>query len=123
MNVARLSLMLLRLGAAIQLILGVAFWTGHLVTAIPAHMAIGMVYVVLLWVIAVYALVKKSNVGLALFAIVWGVVIVGLGMAQRTLLVGDLHWIIQVLHLVIALSAMPIAERLAADVSQLTSRV
>jgi hypothetical protein len=113
MNVARLSLMLMRLGAAIQLILGIGFWTGHWVAAIPLHRTIGIVYVVLLWVLALLALVKRANVGLALFAIVWGLVIAGLGFAQTTLLVGDLHWIIRVLHLVIAVSAMPIAERLA----------
>jgi len=113
MNVARVSLMLMRLGAAIQLILGIGFWTGHWTGAIPAHRTIGVIYVVLLWVLAVLALMKRANVGLALFAIVWGVVIAGLGMMQQTMLVGDLHWIIRVLHLVIALSAMPIAERLA----------
>ena len=113
MNVTRLCLMLMRLGAAIQLILGIGFWTGHWTAAVPLHRTIGVVYVVLLWVIAVLALVKKSNVGLAVFAIVWGVVIAGFGMAQTNLLVGDLHWIIRVLHLVIAISAMPIAERLA----------
>lgn len=113
MNVARISLMLMRVGAAIQLILGIGFWTGHWASAIPVHRTIGVVYVVLLWVIAVLALVKKSNVGLAIFAIVWGVVIAGFGMAQQTLLVGDLHWIIRVVHLVIAVSAMPVAERLA----------
>ena len=113
MNVARLSLMLMRLGAAIQLILGIGFWTGHWTGAIPAHRTIGVIYVLLLWVLAVLALIKRADIGLALFAIVWGVVIAGLGMMQQTLLVGDLHWIIRVLHLVIALSAMPIAERLS----------
>ena len=113
MNVARLCLMLMRLGAAIQLILGIGFWTGHWTSAIPIHRTIGVIYVVLLWVLALIALVKRTDVGLALFAIVWGVVIAGLGMAQRTMLVGDWHWIIRVLHLVLALSAMPIAERLA----------
>jgi len=113
MNVARLCLMLMRFGAAIQLILGIGFWTGHWITAIPIHRTIGVIYVLLLWVLAVLALLKRADVGLALFAIVWGVVIAGLGMMQQTLLVGDLHWIIRVLHLVIALSAMPIAERLS----------
>jgi len=113
MNVARLSLMLMRLGAAIQLILGIGFWTGHWINAIPVHRTIGVIYVLLLWVLAVLALLKRADVGLALFAIVWGVVIAGLGMTQQTILVGSLHWVIRVLHLVIALSAMPIAERLS----------
>jgi hypothetical protein len=113
MNVARLCLMLMRLGAAIQVVLGIGFWTGHWVGAIPVHQTIGMVYVALLWVIAVIALVKRMNVGLAVFGIVWGLVIAGFGMTQQTLLVGSLHWIIRLLHLVIALSALGIAERLA----------
>jgi hypothetical protein len=105
--------MLMRLGAAIQLTLGIGFWTGHWINAIPVHRTIGMIYVALLWILAMLALVKRANMGLALFAIVWGVVIVALGMTQQTILVGSLHWIVRVLHLVIALSAMPIAERLA----------
>jgi len=117
MNVARLSLMLMRLGAAVQLILGIGFWTGHWTNAIPAHRTIGVIYVLLLWVLAVLALLKRADVGLAIFAIVWGVVIAGLGMTQQTILVGSLHWVIRVLHLVIALSAMPIAERLSRSAS------
>ena len=53
----------------------------------------------------------RSRVGR--FAIVWGVVIAALGFSQQRLLVGDLHWIIRVLHLVVGMAAMPIAERLA----------
>lgn len=113
MKVARLSLMLMRIAAAIQLILGIGFWTGHWIKAIPVHQTIGTIYVLLLWVLAVLALVKRTRLGLAVFAIVWGVVIAGFGMMQQTILVGDLHWIIRVLHLIIALSAMPIAERLS----------
>ena len=35
------------------------------------------------------------------------------GMTQQAILPGDLHWIVRVMHLVIGLAAMPIAERLA----------
>jgi hypothetical protein len=52
-------------------------------------------------------------VGLAAFAIAWGLLVAGVGMTQQGLLPGDLHWIVRVMHLVIGLAAMPIAERLA----------
>ena len=113
MKGARLCLMLMRFAAAIQLVLGIGFWTGHWINAIPIHRTIGVIYVLLLCVLAILALLKRAEVGLAVFAIVWAVVIAGLGMAQPTILVGSLHWIIRVLHLIIALSAMPIAERLS----------
>lgn len=113
MNVTRLLLMLLRVGAAVQLVLGIGVWTGHWVQAIPVHQTIGMGFVLVFWVLAIIALVRRANIGLALFAIVWGVVIAGLGFAQRGILIGDFHWIVRVAHLVIAMSALPIAERLA----------
>jgi hypothetical protein len=70
-------------------------------------------FVLLLWDIALTALVRRVNPPLAAFAILWGVVIAGLGFSQQRLLVGDLHWVVRVLHLVVGLSAMPIAERLS----------
>jgi hypothetical protein len=35
-------------------------------------------------------------------------------MAQQAILIGDLHWIVRVVHLALGLATMPIAERLAA---------
>jgi len=40
--------------------------------------------------------------------------VLALGMTQQRILIGDLHWIIRVLHLVVGIAAMPIAERLVA---------
>jgi hypothetical protein len=105
--------MLLRVLVAVQLVVGIVLWTGHGYSMVGMHMAIGIVFVVLLWSIAIIALVKRQRVGLGLFALVWGVVIVGVGMTQQRILPGDLHWIVRVLHLVISLAAMPIAEKLA----------
>jgi hypothetical protein len=113
MDISRLALLLLRIAAGVQVVLGIGFWTGHWTQAIPVHRTIGMVFVLLLWIIAVVALARRANIGLAVFAIVWGLVIAGFGFSQQHILVGSGHWIVRVAHLVIALSAMPIAERLA----------
>jgi hypothetical protein len=117
MVIAKWVLMLIRLGAGVQVVLGIGFWTGHWAPAIPAHRTIGVVYVVLLWVLAVVAMIKRANIGLALFAIAWGVAIAALGFTQQQILVGSSHWIIRVVHLVVSLAAMPIAERLARGAS------
>lgn len=113
MRLSRPLLMLMRLLAAVQVILGIGFWTGHWYGLVNLHMAVGSLYVLAFWAIAIAALAGKRSVGLAVASLVWGVVIAGFGMAQRGMLIGDYHWIIRVLHLVIALSAMPMAERLA----------
>jgi hypothetical protein len=111
----RIPLIVLRVLAAVQITLGIAFWTGHWYSLVNLHRMGGVLFVVTFWVIALMALRAKRRVGLAAFALAWGIVIAGLGFMQQRLLIGDLHWIVRVLHLVIAVCAMPLAERLARD--------
>jgi hypothetical protein len=81
-----------------------------------------MIFVLLLWSIAVLALAQRRRVGLALLAILWGVVLAAVGFTQQRILPGDLHWIVRVLHLAIGLAAMPIAELLTAKAEGERSR-
>jgi len=104
--------MFMRLAMAVQVILGIAFWTGRWIGLVNVHMAVGVLFVLALWVIAVGAIGQHK--GLAAFGLLWGVVIIALGMTQQQILVGDLHWVVRVLHLVVGVAAMPIAERLIA---------
>jgi hypothetical protein len=113
MRAVKPLLMLLRLLAGILVVLGIGFWSGHWSGLRNLHMALGALFVLVLWSLAVLALTARRAVGLAVFALIWGVVIAGFGAAQQGLLVGDLHWIVRIVHLAIALAAMPIAERLA----------
>jgi hypothetical protein len=77
-------------------------------------MAIGLLFVISLWVISGLASARGGPARLVGLGFVWGVVVLALGMTQRSILIGDLHWIIRVLHLVVSVAAMPIAERLVA---------
>lgn len=112
MNVSRMLAMFMRLAMAVQIILGIAFWTGHWTALVNVHMAVGVLFVLALWVIAGGAISRHK--GLAAFGLLWGVVVIGLGMTQQQIMVGDLHWMIRVLHLVVGVAAMPIAEKLVA---------
>jgi uncharacterized integral membrane protein len=113
MSLSRILLVLMRIGAGLQVVVGLGLWTGRWYSLVDMHRTVGVIYVILLWVLAIIALVQRRSVKLALFAIVWGLVIAALGFAQQGILIGDLHWIVRVVHLVIGLAAMPIAERLA----------
>jgi hypothetical protein len=115
MKPSRVLLLLLRIGVAFQVIIGIGLWTGHMGKYVGLHQNGGMVFVLLLWAIAVVAISKRDHVGLAIVAILWGVLVAALGMTQMRLLPGNLHWIVRVAHLLIGLAAMPIAERLAKD--------
>lgn len=112
MRLPRVLLMLLRAGAGIQVVLGVAFWTGHWAGLVPIHRTVGVLFVLTLWIIAVLALIARRAPGLAIVASLWGVLVAWLGFVQQQLLVGDMHWIVRVVHLAIGVGSVPIAERL-----------
>lgn len=105
--------LLMRLTFAVLIVLGILFWIGTARQLIPIHMMLGALFVVLLWVIAGMAARAHVGAGLVAFAIVWGLIVLALGMTQTRLLVGGAHWVIQVLHLLVAMAAIGIAERLA----------
>ena len=110
--------MLVRLTGLINIVLGVLFWTHHALTLIPVHMQVGYVFVLSLWVLALLAARAGVNPAFVGLAIVWGFLVSALGMTQDRLLVGNTHWVVQVLHLLVGMVGMGQAEGLAARIRQ-----
>lgn len=110
--------MMIRVLGLVMIILGLLFWTGNALNLIGLHMLIGMLLVLLLWVLSIMA--ARSGVSLRLVAlgIAWGLIVVALGMTQNRLLPGDAHWVIKVLHLLVGIVALGIAERLAGSIKR-----
>jgi hypothetical protein len=104
---------LVRLTGLIQIVLGILFWTGNALTLIPVHMLSGFVLVLSVWTLAVLAARAGVSRGFVVLVIVWGVIVLVLGLTQTQLLPGDFHWVIQVLHLLVGLGAIGQAEGLA----------
>jgi hypothetical protein len=114
MSISRILLVFMRAAMAVQVIVGIGFWTHHWASLVNVHMAIGALFVLSLWVIAGIASAHGRPGRIVAFGFVSGVVVLALGMTQQSILVGDLHWIVRVLHLVVGIAALPIAERLVA---------
>jgi hypothetical protein len=104
---------LVRIGALVQLVLGGLFWTGNQMQLIHIHMLVGMVVVLGLLIQAVLGAFARAGWARVVLAIVWAPFVVWLGLNQATLLQGDLHWVVQVLHLAVGLAALAQAEGLA----------
>ena len=92
---------------------GVLFWTGNAYPLIPFHMLSGLILVITLWVIAVKAARRGVSLLAVAGAIAWGLFVVVLGVMQGAILQGDLHWIVQVAHLLVGMVAMGMAHGLA----------
>ena len=103
---------------AIMIVLGLLFWTGNAFALLPLHMLLGVTLVLMLWVIAVMALVARVNPALALVALIWGLIVPILGITQFQLLPGSLHWVIQALHLFVGLTAIALANILARQIAR-----
>jgi len=105
--------MLVRLCFVVLLVLGIAFWTGHGLSYIPLHMIVGIVLVVSLWFTSIIAATVRAPIGLVIVGLIWGLIVIGLGMKQMILMPGPYHWVIQVLHLLVGMGAIGLNERLA----------
>ena len=110
--------MLVRVTFVVQLALGVLFWTGRALDWVPLHQTIGFLLVFGLWTLAVLAARAGVRPPLVALAAVWGLVVPVLGLTQTRLLVGSAHWLIEVLHLLVGVAAVGMAEGLAARVKE-----
>ena len=108
-TIAGISLWIVRIAGLLQLVLGALFWIGYAYTLIPLHIISGALIVVTLWTVAVLALITRTRRGLAVFGLFWGLALPAFGLRQAALLVGSMHWIVRVAHLLMGLAAMAIA--------------
>jgi hypothetical protein len=113
MRTVKLAVRALIACGASLLVLGIVIWTGHGDQLISLHIAIGVVLVLTLWTLAAIAARSGVRAGTVAFATAWGLVIVLLGLAHEDLVVGSLHWTIQVVHVVLSMGAIWWGRRLA----------
>ncbi|MGH9581574.1 MAG: hypothetical protein ACRD4O_01395 [Bryobacteraceae bacterium] len=109
---------LIRLVWLTLIVLGSLFWSGSALALVGIHMDLGVIFVLLLWVIAALALYARAGLGLGVIAIVWGLVVAGYGMAMPQMLAGGNAWPIGVGHLLIGIIGIGFAEMLGARIKR-----
>src|SRR5690242_8222037 len=109
---ATILIMIARLLGVAQLVTGFAFWFGWMPNTSP-HFGMGSLLVLVVWILALLALFALPKRGVALMTMLWGGLVLWFGMAQTSFLVGDLHWIVRVAHLLVGVSMLGLAESLA----------
>jgi hypothetical protein len=105
--------MAIRVLWVVQLVLGITFWTGNALGLVDLHQLIGLLLVLGLWTQAVLAARAGVPAGLVAGAAVWGLLVPIVGLSQTNLLTGGAHWIIQVIHLLLGMGLIALAENLA----------
>jgi hypothetical protein len=69
-------------------------------------MLLGLVFVLSLWLLAAVASQAGVPIGMTAGAALIGLITLILGLVQDSLVPGNAHWVIQVLHLLIGLAAI-----------------
>ncbi len=106
--------MLIRLDGLALLVLGVLIWTGTAAGLVGIHIMLGFLLVLLMWTLAGLGAWAGVGTGQVLVLAVWALVMPAFGLVQRTLHPGPGHWVIAVVHLLIGLAALGLAEGLGA---------
>jgi hypothetical protein len=112
--------MLIRTTWLIALVLGVVLWTGRPALMI-VHEGWGIAFVLALWAL-VYLGVRSgtgretNSPGVTLPLALWSLVVLFVGVTQKSILSGASHWVARVLHLLVGIVAMGLAEALGARI-------
>lgn len=102
--VIRIATVVLSLAGLLALLLGLLFWAGAALNLVSMHMLLGLLAVGALLVIGTgQAVSPGGSWTLAVCSLVVGALLIFIGMNQASLMVGDLHWVIQVIHFLLGL--------------------
>jgi hypothetical protein len=105
--------MAIRAVGVVQIVLGLAFWTGNLLGLVDLHQLLGILLVLAFWTQAALAARAGVPAGMVAGAVVLGLIVPIVGLTQRELLPGSAHWVIQVVHLLLGIGLLGLAENLA----------
>jgi ABC-type multidrug transport system permease subunit len=113
---AKIAQIALRGSGVLVLLIGFALWSGHGYSLRQAHMVLGAVVVLSLWALAGLA-AKAAPPARVIVAVLWGFIVLALGMTQTQILPGAAHWLVRVMHLLVGIGALAQGERLARAVA------
>ena len=119
---AKIASWVVRLGGLIMIVLGLLFWTGNALGLVQEHMTLGLLVVLALWVLAATAMQKGVGVGLVIGAFVLGLVVIGFGLAQESLMSGATRVVVElirIVHLLLGLALISLGEILTARLRRL----
>ncbi|WP_161882533.1 hypothetical protein [Deinococcus alpinitundrae] len=104
---------IIRIAGLVALGLGLTFWSGSGYGLLSAHQGLGYLVSIALLLMAVLGFGQRVSPGLLILAIIWSLVVPGVGSSQLKMLPGDLHWVIQVFHLLLGVGAIGLGEAIA----------
>jgi hypothetical protein len=105
MTAARIIQIIAGIAGLGALILGLTFWITN-IDLINIHMLFGLSVAILLLIMSIMAVSTKGLRIWGIVGIVYAIILPIFGLTQANILVTNLHWIIQTLHMLVGIGAM-----------------
>jgi hypothetical protein len=117
-----ISQMLVRITGVLLLILGLLIWVEKATNLIMIHMLLGLILVISMWVLAGVSTRAGVSIGLAASVAIAGLIVLVLGVTQQSVLPDpSVHWIVQILHLLVGMLAVGSAEAIGGTLKRTRS--
>ena len=116
MNNTSIFQWIVRITGLLALTLGIVFWTGNAESLVIAHILLGCLLTLALFVLVYQAYRAGVSTMLVGLAAVWAIGLPVYGLLQDRILPESYEWLAQVLHLLCAIGAMGLAEILGSKV-------
>jgi hypothetical protein len=113
--VIRTASAVLTVAGLLALVLGLLLWIGSALNLVSLHMLFGLLAVGALWVIGIGQFFSNGgNWIIAACALIVGAVMIALGLYQSSLMPGEFHWAVKVIHAVLGVLTIGIGHMGAA---------
>jgi hypothetical protein len=110
---ARILQIIVGLAGLCALVLGLVIWIAN-IDLTDIHMFFGLLVTLGLLVMSIIALTARGLRIWSMVGIVYAIILLIFGELQFNLLVGNLHWLIQTLHLLVGIGAIVLTGALGA---------
>jgi uncharacterized membrane protein len=110
---ARILQIVVGIAGLCALVLGLFIWITNIDLS-DIHMFFGLLVTLGLLVMSIIALTSRELRIWGVVGIVYAIIVLIFGVSQSNMLVGNLHWLIQTLHLLVSLGAIVLTGYLSA---------
>jgi hypothetical protein len=90
------------------LTLGLLFWIAN-INLISIHMLLGLLVALTLLIVSIMAVSTRDMRTWGIVGIVYALIVPVFGLTQSSILVGNLHWLIQTVHMLVGIGAVALA--------------
>ena len=110
---ARILQIIVGIAGLCALVLGLFIWIAN-IDLTDIHMLFGLLVTLGLLVMSIIALTARGLRIWGIVGIVYAIIVLIFGVSQSNMLVGNLHWLIQTLHMLVGIGAIVLTGALGA---------